>query len=50
MYLMQEYNSTLSDFGLAKYAPKGDKIHFSNQVMGTYDYTAPKYVMNSEHS
>jgi serine/threonine protein kinase len=40
-----DYNSKLSDFGLAKDAPEGDKTHVSTRVMGTYGYAAPEYVM-----
>ncbi|KAF5796210.1 putative protein kinase RLK-Pelle-RLCK-VIIa-2 family [Helianthus annuus] len=42
---MQEYNAKLSDFGLAKDAPEGDKTHVSTRIMGTYGYAAPEYVM-----
>jgi serine/threonine protein kinase len=51
---MQEYNAKLSDFGLAKDGPVGDKTHVSTRVMGTYGYAAPEYVMtgkcNRSHS
>ncbi|XP_013618118.1 PREDICTED: probable receptor-like protein kinase At5g15080 isoform X2 [Brassica oleracea var. oleracea] len=40
-----EYNSKLSDFGLAKDAPDEKKSHVSTRVMGTYGYAAPEYVM-----
>lgn len=40
-----EYNAKLSDFGLAKDGPEGDKSHVSTRVMGTYGYAAPEYVM-----
>lgn len=43
--LFQEYNVKLSDFGLAKDGPEGDKTHVSTRVMGTYGYAAPEYVM-----
>ncbi|KAH9321479.1 hypothetical protein KI387_016118, partial [Taxus chinensis] len=38
------YNAKLSDFGLAKDGPTGDKTHVSTRVMGTYGYATPKYV------
>ena len=41
MYLVQEYNAKLSDFGLAKDGPEGDNTHVSTRVMGTYGYDAP---------
>ncbi|CAM6037431.1 unnamed protein product [Sphagnum compactum] len=40
-----EYTAKLSDFGLAKDGPEGDKTHVSTRVMGTYGYAAPEYVM-----
>ncbi|KAL6518915.1 Serine/threonine-protein kinase pbl34 [Orobanche hederae] len=40
-----DYTAKLSDFGLAKDAPEGDKTHVSTRVMGTYGYAAPEYVM-----
>ncbi|EPS60576.1 hypothetical protein M569_14225, partial [Genlisea aurea] len=40
-----DYSAKLSDFGLAKDAPEGDKTHVSTRVMGTYGYAAPEYVM-----
>jgi serine/threonine protein kinase len=43
--LLQEYNAKLSDFGLAKAGPQGDKTHVSTRVVGTYGYAAPEYVM-----
>ncbi|CAN6442345.1 unnamed protein product [Victoria cruziana] len=43
-----EYNAKLSDFGLAKDGPEGDKTHVSTRVMGTYGYAAPEYVMTGE--
>ncbi|CAE6018869.1 unnamed protein product [Arabidopsis arenosa] len=42
--LDSEYNATLSDFGLAKDGPTGDKSHVSTRIMGTYGYAAPEYL------
>lgn len=41
--LDDDFNPKLSDFGLAKLAPVGDKTHISTRVMGTYGYCAPEY-------
>ncbi|KAL8258978.1 hypothetical protein R6Q59_026931 [Mikania micrantha] len=41
--LDQDFNVKLSDFGLAKLGPVGDKSHVSTRVMGTYGYCAPEY-------
>ncbi|XP_071915040.1 serine/threonine-protein kinase PBS1-like isoform X2 [Coffea arabica] len=38
----------LSDFGLAKLGPTGDKSHVSTRVMGTYGYRAPEYAMSGQ--
>ncbi|KAH7425487.1 hypothetical protein KP509_11G056900 [Ceratopteris richardii] len=43
--LGQDYTAKLSDFGLAKDGPEGDKSHVSTRVMGTYGYAAPEYVL-----
>ncbi|KAL8230053.1 hypothetical protein R6Q57_014953 [Mikania cordata] len=45
-----EYNAKLSDFGLARDGPEGDKTHISTRVMGTYGYAAPEYVMTGHLS
>ncbi|CAF2126609.1 hypothetical protein BRARA_C03192 [Brassica rapa] len=41
--LDSDFNAKLSDFGLAKVGPTGDKQHVSSRVMGTYGYCAPEY-------
>ncbi|WZZ29859.1 hypothetical protein YC2023_013260 [Brassica napus] len=41
--LDNDFNAKLSDFGLAKLGPVGDKQHVSSRVMGTYGYCAPEY-------
>ncbi|KAI9117126.1 hypothetical protein K1719_011292 [Acacia pycnantha] len=42
--LDSEFNAKLSDFGLAKAGPTGDRSHVSTQVMGTHGYAAPEYI------
>lgn len=42
--LDSNYGAKLSDFGLAKDGPAGDKSHVSTRVMGTYGYAAPEYM------
>ncbi|XP_077232720.1 receptor-like cytoplasmic kinase 176 [Tasmannia lanceolata] len=42
--LDSNYNAKLSDFGLAKDGPTGDKSHVSTRIMGTYGYAAPEYL------
>lgn len=44
MMWLQDYNAKLSDFGLAKDGPTGDKSHVSTRIMGTYGYAAPEYL------
>ena len=46
--LGDDYFPKLSDFGLAKLAPVGDKSHVSTRVMGTYGYCAPEYAMTGQ--
>ncbi|OIV96257.1 hypothetical protein TanjilG_05097 [Lupinus angustifolius] len=46
--LDNEFNPKLSDFGLAKLGPVGDKTHVSTRVMGTYGYCAPEYAMSGK--
>ncbi|KAF3332860.1 serine/threonine-protein kinase PBS1-like protein [Carex littledalei] len=41
--LGEGYFPKLSDFGLAKLGPVGDKTHVSTRVMGTRGYCAPEY-------
>lgn len=41
---LQDYNAKLSDFGLAKDGPAGDRSHVSTRVMGTFGYAAPEYM------
>uniref|UniRef100_M1CTX1 Kinase family protein n=1 Tax=Solanum tuberosum TaxID=4113 RepID=M1CTX1_SOLTU len=45
---LHDYNPKLSDFGLAKLGPVGDKTHVSTRVMGTYGYCAPEYAMTGQ--
>ncbi|XP_015876898.1 receptor-like cytoplasmic kinase 176 isoform X2 [Ziziphus jujuba] len=42
--LDSNYDSKLSDFGLAKDGPEGDKSYVSTRVMGTFGYAAPEYM------
>ncbi|XP_042512501.1 probable serine/threonine-protein kinase PBL7 [Macadamia integrifolia] len=46
--LGEGYHPKLSDFGLAKVGPVGDKTHVSTRVMGTYGYCAPEYAMTGQ--
>ncbi|KAL0550633.1 hypothetical protein IC582_015155 [Cucumis melo] len=38
------YNSKISDFGLARLGPAGEDSHVTTRIMGTYGYVAPEYV------
>lgn len=42
--LDSEYKAKLSDFGLARAGPTGDKTHVSTRVVGTQGYAAPEYI------
>ena len=46
--LGDDFHPKLSDFGLAKLGPVGDKSHVSTRVMGTYGYCAPEYAMTGQ--
>ncbi|KAJ8493342.1 hypothetical protein OPV22_015063 [Ensete ventricosum] len=46
--LDRECKPRLSDFGLAKVGPVGDKSHVSTRVMGTYGYCAPEYALTGQ--
>ncbi|ESW04146.1 hypothetical protein PHAVU_011G070500 [Phaseolus vulgaris] len=46
--LGEGFHPKLSDFGLAKVGPSGDKTHVSTRVMGTYGYCAPDYAMTGQ--
>jgi serine/threonine protein kinase len=41
----QDFNTKLSDFGLAKDGPQGDATHVTTRIMGTNGYAAPEYIM-----
>ncbi|KAF8080237.1 hypothetical protein N665_0963s0002 [Sinapis alba] len=43
LLLDQDFDTKLSDFGLAKLGSIGDTLHVSSRVMGTYGYCAPEY-------
>ncbi|KAK4380333.1 hypothetical protein RND71_002195 [Anisodus tanguticus] len=42
--LDSDFNAKLSDFGLARDGPSGDRTHVSTRVVGTTGYAAPEYV------
>ncbi|KAL9250336.1 putative serine/threonine-protein kinase PBL23 [Drosera capensis] len=46
--LDENFFPKLSDFGLAKLGPTGDKTHVSTRVMGTYGYCAPEYASTGQ--
>ncbi|XP_057771303.1 probable serine/threonine-protein kinase PBL9 [Salvia miltiorrhiza] len=39
-----DFNAKLSDFGIARDGPTGDRTHVSTRVVGTYGYAAPEYI------
>ncbi|KAK9053538.1 hypothetical protein SSX86_024612 [Deinandra increscens subsp. villosa] len=41
--LDKDFNAKLSDFGLAKIGPIGNRSHVTSRVMGTVGYCAPEY-------
>jgi serine/threonine protein kinase len=45
----QDFKAKLSDFGLARSGPTGDKSHVSTRVVGTRGYAAPEYVATGEN-
>ncbi|XP_077224191.1 putative serine/threonine-protein kinase PBL11 [Tasmannia lanceolata] len=42
--LDKDFTAKISDFGLAKFGPQGDKSHVSTRVLGTRGYFAPEYL------
>ncbi|CAN6443209.1 unnamed protein product [Victoria cruziana] len=42
--LDSEFNAKLSDFGLARDGPTGDRSHVSSRIVGTHGYAAPEYI------
>ncbi|OMO99404.1 hypothetical protein COLO4_13309 [Corchorus olitorius] len=46
--LGEGYHPKLSDFGLAKFGPSGDKSHVSTRIMGTHGYCAPEYLTSGK--
>ncbi|RWW13197.1 hypothetical protein GW17_00023105, partial [Ensete ventricosum] len=47
---VQDFNAKLSDFGLARNGPTGDKSHVSTRVVGTRGYAAPEYIATGKPS
>ncbi|CAH8376173.1 unnamed protein product [Eruca vesicaria subsp. sativa] len=39
-----DYNGKLSDFGLARDGPVGERSYVSTRIMGTHGYAAPEYM------
>ncbi|XP_066395644.1 probable serine/threonine-protein kinase PBL18 [Miscanthus floridulus] len=48
--LDSDYRAKLSDFGLARNGPTGDKSHVSTRVVGTRGYAAPEYIVTGHLS
>ncbi|GAB2219272.1 hypothetical protein Drorol1_Dr00006905 [Drosera rotundifolia] len=46
--LDKDFHPKLSDFGLARLGPVGDRTHVSTRVMGTYGYCAPEYAASGK--
>lgn len=42
--MLQDFTPKISDFGLAKLGPQGDRSHISSRVLGTRGYFAPEYI------
>ncbi|XP_049377359.1 probable serine/threonine-protein kinase PBL18 [Solanum stenotomum] len=42
--LDSDFNAKLSDFGLARDGPSGDRTHVSTRIVGTNGYAAPEYL------
>jgi len=44
LFIVQNYNAKLSDFGLAKVGLSGGQPQATARIMGTHGYAAPEYV------
>ncbi|KAK3025361.1 hypothetical protein RJ639_044901 [Escallonia herrerae] len=42
--LDKDYTPKISDFGMSKFGPQGDKTHISTRILGTRGYFAPEYI------
>ncbi|KAJ0039091.1 hypothetical protein Pint_22689 [Pistacia integerrima] len=42
--ILQDFKAKLSDFGLARFGPLGERSHISTRVLGTKGYFAPEYI------
>ncbi|XP_057492248.1 probable serine/threonine-protein kinase PIX13 [Actinidia eriantha] len=42
--LDENYNAKISDFGIAKLGPSGERTHVTTRVIGTEGYAAPEYI------